>query len=285
MEPSAISALGQEHARHSAATPLRLGAVSFANTRPLVWALEESRGHDLQLTFDHPAALAQQLRDGRIDVGLIPVAEALRGVGECAVAGVSIASVGPVWSVKLLGPVLPGAERHELRRVGVDFRSRSSVALLRILLGKLVGPEVDFERIDPLRELDSRGWPLRRELDAALVIGDRALEFSGGWDLGEEWTRRTGLPFVYALWMARSSDVAAAVGPCLRAARDLGLARIDHYLRRDPVARGVEREFLARYLTEAIDYRLRERHRLGIVRYAQLMGLERQLQYESRTGS
>lgn len=285
MKSSSVPLAHSARAGHPASRPIRLGAVSFANTRPLVWALEESPQADLQLSFDHPAALAQQLREGRIDVGLIPVVEALRGVGACAVAGVSIASVGPVWSVKLLGRELPAGDCHHLRRVGVDYRSRSSVALLRALLDMLHGPKVQFEPIDPMRELDSTGVPLAPELDAALVIGDRAMEFPGGWDLGEEWTRRTGLPFVYALWVARSREVAATVGPKLRAARDRGLSGLTDYLRRDPFASGGKGPFLARYLTEAIDYRLTDRHRQGIACYARLVGLERELEYERELGA
>ena len=69
--------------------------------------------------------------------------------------GISIASSGPVWSVKLFGPNLPTETTHRLSRVGVDHRSRSSVALLRILLGYLDGPPVEFVLVDAARSLEA----------------------------------------------------------------------------------------------------------------------------------
>lgn len=260
--------------------PLRLGAVSFLNTRPLVWALEEQGDKRLQLSFDHPAALAEQLDSGRIDVGLIPVAEALRGVGECAVAGVSIASQGPVWSVRLFARELPKGGRHNLRRVGVDYRSRSSVELLRLLCRELEGPEITFEPIDPATDLNPEGLPLSAALDGALVIGDRALDLPGGWDLGAAWTEGTGLPFVYALWMARTRELAAVLGPHLRAARDWGLTHLSLCLQRDPLVNGRHRERVEAYLREAIDYRLTAAHRQALRLYARRIGLRRDLVYE-----
>ena len=263
------------------APAIRLGVVSFLNARPLVWALEHEPTPAMVLSYDHPAALADQLRTGEIDVGLIPVAEALDGAGECAIAGISIASDGPVWSVKLLGPAAPERGRHDLERIGVDYRSRSSVALLRALLMQYEGPDPVFEEIDPLTDIRSDGTPRDRALDGVLVIGDRALDFAGGWDLGAEWTRTTGLPFVYALWMARDRQCAGAVGARLRAARGIGLEHLVRFMAHDEAFCERDRAYMRRYLTEAIDFRWTERHRQALARFGRTIEAPRPIEFEA----
>ncbi len=256
------------------AAPIRLGVVSFLNARPLVWALEERPTPQLVLSYDHPAALARQLRAGEIDVGLVPVAEALRNPSWCAIEGLSISSDGPVWSVKLLTETPPRDGEHRLRRIGVDYRSRSSVALLRALLADLDGPVPELVEIDPSTDIAADGRPADARLDGVLVIGDRALDLPEGWDLGAAWRRKTGLPFIYALWMARNRRCAAALGDRLRAARDLGLEHLDRILAHDSAFRGRDEKLMRRYLREAIDYGWSDRHRRAIARFARAIGVD-----------
>ncbi len=263
------------------APAIRVGVVSFLNSRPLVWALEQEPSPAMVLSYDHPAALAHQLRAGEIDIGLVPVAEALDGAGVCAIDGISIASDGPVWSVKLLSTKAPARGRHDLKRIGVDHRSCSSVALLRALLAQHKGPEPIFEEIDPFTDIGSDGTPRDAALDGILVIGDRALDFAGGWDLGAEWTRVTGLPFVYALWMARNRQCATAAGARLRVAREIGLEHLDRFIANDDAFRERDRAFMRRYLTEAIDFRWTDRHRRALVRFGRAIGATRSIEFVS----
>ena len=114
-------------------TGIRIGAVSYLNTRPLVYGLQDNS--EYSLTLDLPSALAERLRLEEIDVGLIPIVEYLRGIGNALLPGICIASDGPVRTVKLFSRIHP----EKLTSVAVDAGSRTSVALLRILLSERFG--------------------------------------------------------------------------------------------------------------------------------------------------
>ena len=157
---------------------IRIGAVSFLNARPLIHGLQTNP--DYTLCIDAPSVLAEKLRLGEIDVGLIPIVEYLRGVGDSLLPGICIASDGPVRTVKLFSRVHPS----QLTDVAVDSGSRSSVALLRILLAEKfdVTPDFHIHRADLQAML--------RTHEAALLIGDPAFATTGApiiWDLGQGW--------------------------------------------------------------------------------------------------
>ena len=113
---------------------LRVGAVNYLNTKPLIERLTEF-APDIELSLDLPSRLADQLAAGELDVGLIPVVEFFRGDGYSFVPNIAIASRGPVLSVTLFSRV-PWAE---IRRVALDEGSRTSAALTQILLRKRYG--------------------------------------------------------------------------------------------------------------------------------------------------
>jgi chorismate dehydratase len=181
---------------------LRLGAVSYLNTGPLVYGLDEQTER-FQMRFDVPSECARLLHENRVDLGLIPSIEYLRGEDYRIVPGVSIASDGPVASVALFTK-MPAAS---IRSIALDSASRTSVALLRILCALAFGiePALVTMPADMERMLVS--------CDAALVIGDNALfaDHAGlgltKIDLGAEWARVTDLPFVYAFWAGRPGIV------------------------------------------------------------------------------
>jgi chorismate dehydratase len=245
-------------------TPVRLGAVSYLNTKPLVEGLE-SRRDLFSMRFDVPAQCAALLHEGRIDVGLIPAVEYLRGDYRI-VPDVAIGSDGPVASVALFTKV----PVETVRTIALDISSRTSVALTRILCAvkwhiapKLVASEPD------LRAMLARA-------DAALVIGDRALEIDPHAneltkvDLGSEWHELTGLPFVYAMWSGRDGVVTAAHVRELQEARRRGEAAVAEIARRaggDDPSR-VDR--VQRYLRDNLKYSLGEREIAGLRRFHEL---------------
>src|SRR5262245_3906363 len=198
---------------------VRIGAVSFLNTRPLVHGLLPSHP-DYLLSFDTPSHLAEKLRLEEIDVGLIPIVEHFRGVGGSFVPGIGIASDGPVRTVKLYSRV----PFESLRDVAVDARSRTSVAMLRILLAEKYEVTPDFYSHRP--ELPE----MLRAHEAALLIGDAAFQDGGAphvWDLGQAWKEMTGLPFVYAVWTVREGIDRAKVLEWLRASLASGIDHLD----------------------------------------------------------
>lgn len=236
-------------------TPVRIGAVSYLNARPLVHGLRSCSEYSLVL--DTPGALSDKLRLGEIDVGLLPIVEYLRGVGDAIVPGICIASDGPVGTVKLFSRVPP----ERLQDVAVDSGSRTSVALLRVLLAERFGITPDFHTYRPdLREM-------LRAYEAALLIGDAAFADSGAphiWDLGQGWSELTNLPFVYAVWVLGANVDAPRVAAWLTAAMQAGMGQLDAIARDAAGALGQEAPQLQRYLGEVLHYSLGERQLRGI---------------------
>jgi chorismate dehydratase len=195
-------------------SPVRLGAVSYLNAAPLVHGLAGDPA--FALSADLPSRVADQLHAGAIDVGMIPAIEYARG-DYAIVPGIAIGSRGPVRSVSLY---LRG-KLDQIRRVALDTSSRTSVALVRILLRERLGRDPEYVDGPP----DLQG--MLSEADAALVIGDPALYASTDaerMDLGEGWQMLTGLPFVFAFWAGRPGAITAAHVARLQAALRAGLA-------------------------------------------------------------
>jgi chorismate dehydratase len=235
---------------------VRIGAVSFLNTRPLVHGLQSNA--DYTLSFDTPGNLAEKLRQGELEVGLIPIVEHLRGIGDDFVPGIGIASNGPVRTVKLYSRV-PFAE---LRDVAVDGRSRTSVALLRILLAERHGVFPDFysHRADRAAMLKTH--------EAALLIGDTAFPDDGAphvLDLGQAWQELTGLPFVYAVWTLAEGVDRTRVGGWLRDALADGLSHLEEIAAQAaPAHPGQDARSLLVYLRDSLHYVLGDRDMQGV---------------------
>jgi chorismate dehydratase len=201
-----------------------VGAVSYLNSKPLIFGLEE-RLQGRKLILDLPSRLADQLARRELDVALIPSVEFLRGDGLSIISDACIACRGPVRSVQLLFRKPPA----DVRTLALDEGSRTSCALSQVLLFQQFGIVPTLKPLPIAASLDSI------DADALLVIGDRAMsldtsKYVAAWDLGHEWTRMTGLPFVFAMWVANpifdALESADELAYALRSARDEGLAQI-----------------------------------------------------------
>lgn len=245
-------------------TPVRIGAVNYLNTKPLICDLEEL-APGARLLLDVPSRLADLLAEGRLDVALIPVIEYFRAGTYSAVPGLSIASNGPVLSVTLFSR----APWAGIRRVALDAGSRTSAALAQVLLRKRYGvrPEVVPLPLDRAAE--------DADADAVLLIGDRAMRaclpsFDYAFDLGEEWQHWTGLPFVYAVWAVRPGMDQGLVGEALTEGKRRGLRRLGVIAEREAPGRGLDAGFCRRYLTHALHYGLGTREQAGMKRFGAL---------------
>jgi chorismate dehydratase len=162
---------------------MRVGAVSYLNTKPLVFGLAESAPR-IDLVFDLPSRLADRLGRGELDVALIPSIEYFQNPAYTIVSDACIGCRGPVLSVKLLSRT----PAREIRTLALDEGSRTSAALVRILLDQRFGIR---PKLMPLPiEADWQASPA----DAVLLIGDRAIHathetLAEVWDLGDEWCR------------------------------------------------------------------------------------------------
>lgn len=231
---------------------LRVGAVAYLNARPLVHGIERGLGAGrLELVDVVPAELSRAMARGEIDLGVLPVIDLGRIPGLEIVPGLGIVSAGPARSVLLVSRV--PAER--VRSVALDPESRTSNALVQVLFAHVWRARPSF--VEAPAEL---GAALELH-DAAVRIGDKALfeplpADCQAWDLGEIWTRATTLPFVFAVWAARSGVVDRELYRLLHASRRAGSAAVDEIAeswswrgRRDPALAGD-------YLRRAIRYRL-----------------------------
>ena len=195
---------------------LRLGVVSYLNVEPMVHGLRADPRFEIVPAV--PSRVAEMLHAGEVDLGVIPSIEYAAG-DYAIVPGIGIASRGPVGSVHLFhrGPL------ERIVRVALDTSSRTSVALARILLRLRLGKDPEYVAMAP----SVAG--MLAAADAAVVIGDPALFHDGDeprLDLGQEWTRVTGLPFVYAFWAGRPGAVTAEQVGLLQASLRSGLSAI-----------------------------------------------------------
>jgi chorismate dehydratase len=243
---------------------IRLGAVSYLNTKPLVYGLD-AHPEVFSVRFDVPAQCAALLHEGRVDVGLIPAIEYVNGDYDI-VPGVAIGSDGPIASVALFSSVAI----EDIRTLALDVSSRTSVALTRVLCAKRWGIAPTLMAAEP--NLEAMLW----SADAALIIGDPALAIDPAAhgvskiDLGSEWRALTGLPFVYAMWCGRAGVVSADHVAALNAARDAGVAHLPEIARAhgggDPAR---ERQALT-YLGDNLKYGLGNREIAGLRRFHEL---------------
>jgi chorismate dehydratase len=203
-------------------SPVRVGAVSYLNAWPLTWTLAGA-GRRWSVRQDVPAVCAALLHSGEVDLGLIPSVEYLQAPDYRLVPGVGIGSRGPIASVA----IYTTRDLRDVRRLALDTTSRTSVILARVLFARRyqVTPEFVPHRPDLARML--------RECDAAVMIGDRALEADHEAlgvrkvDLGVEWTAWTNLPFIYAAWTGRPDAVDPPHVADLQQAQAEGVRAVD----------------------------------------------------------
>lgn len=187
--------------------PVRIGSVGYLNARPLVEGLDKCRG--VELSFDAPSRLLGALLEERVDIALAPIVDALRSPEPIVAIPIGcIASDGPTRSVKLFSRT----PMDRITRVLTDPDSKTSVALARVLLGRLFACSPLFERAEASVEGVAGSGVLPAGFDAVLLIGDKVELMDASreqplrtLDLGQAWRELTGLPFVYAVWMCLAS--------------------------------------------------------------------------------
>jgi chorismate dehydratase len=236
---------------------IRVGAVSYLNTKPLLYGIERAAiRKDIDLIIDYPSSIATMLLRDEIDMGLVPVAIIPR-MKEAHINGdYCIGSNGNVASVCLFSetPV------EKIEKVLLDYQSRTSVALARILLK-------EYWRVSP--ELVDGGKDFRDHIKgttAGVVIGDRAFEQRRQspyiYDLAEAWKALTGLPFVFAAWISNKRLDPGFVTEFDEANRQ-GILHIDEVVAENPYPLFDLHDYFTRHL----DYHLDPLKRQGLKKF------------------
>src|SRR2546427_6015123 len=237
---------------------LRVSAISYLNTAPLMWDFEHvGSGSDFDVSYTLPSSCAAALQNGSADIGIIPAA-AYATIGDLLILpGVAIASKQAVRSILLVSKV--PVER--IQTVAVDSSSLTSVALLHILFTKWWGGRRPFTTMAPDVER------MFKQHDAGLVIGDPALKVDRSryftYDLAEEWIRFTGKPFVFAFWAVRQAALKDAapsldLASVFQESRDHGLEpqSLEQIAREWAPGLGLSEAGVKAYLTQNIHYYL-----------------------------
>lgn len=224
---------------------LRISAVSYLNARPFVYGIENSgilESYDLHI--DNPVVCADKLLSNEVDIGLIPVAVLPEMEEYHILTNYCIGCDGPVGSVVLFSEV----PLEQIRRIYLDYQSRTSVLLVQLLSREFWKTEPEW--LDTSRDYESKIGGNT----AGLVIGDRSFslkqKFPCQYDLGEEWKKYTGLPFVFACWVANKVLPEEVVDSFSRAI-EFGMQNKEKLIDELRTNQDID---IAAYLNEHIDY-------------------------------
>lgn len=245
---------------YAALMKLRVSFINFLNSVPLGWGFTQGNHRDVfQVDFDVPSQCARRLATGEADIGLIPVIEYQRIPDLKVLPGISISAKREVKSVLFVSrkPI------EEIRTIALDTSSRTSVALLRILLETFYhGKNLEYRPQPPLPER------MLQDSEAALIIGNPALNLNPAglriYDLAREWLHFTGLPFVFAFWAVRGS---VDLGPLVKVfyeSKASGLAHLEEIVTAYSRESGKPPSEIREYLTRHLDYSLDEANLKGL---------------------
>jgi chorismate dehydratase len=243
---------------------IRIGAVSYLNTKPLIYGLPQHPIHkDIELVVDYPSHIASMLMNNQIDVGLVPVAIIPKLAEAHIITDYCIGCDGAVDSVAIFAE----QSLEKIHTILLDYQSRTSVMLTRILMHEYWKQSVTWQ--------DTNGEAYLHQIEndvAGVVIGDRALEQKKHsaymYDLGAAWKAHTGLPFVFAAWVANKNLPASFIEP-FSEANAIGLNNLEAVVAQE----SYHKEALMHYYTKNISYHLDDAKRKGLSLFLEKMAL------------
>jgi chorismate dehydratase len=226
---------------------IRVGCVSYLNAKPLIYGLGDD--DEIALTLDVPAKLIDGLRSGKFDIALLPIIDYQRLDNVRIVPSGGIGCNGPTLTVRIFSKV----PIEQITTLACDTHSHSSVALARVILAEAyhLSPRfTDFDHLHP----DALA-------ETILLIGDKVVcEEPAGFchqlDLGDAWKKLTGLPFVFAAWVARGDVELFDLPEKLTIAKQQGMQHLQEIVRCDAIPRGWPASLAYRYMTEYLKYDL-----------------------------
>lgn len=215
---------------------------------------------NMQLIESYPSKIAAMLMNNEIDVGLVPVSIIPALKEAYVITDYCIGAEGEVGSVCLFSE----EPLDKVEKVLLDYQSRTSIELAKILLKQYwkLSPEIEDAKEDFRSQI--------KGTTAGLVIGDRAFEqrrrSAYVYDLAEAWISFTGLPFVFAAWIANKKLPDAFIKK-FNEGNKAGLESIDEVIAENPY----ELYDLKKYFTQNINYTLTPEKRKGMEKFLSMM--------------
>ena len=240
---------------------IKVAAVSYLNTKPLLYGIEHSPVIDnIELLLDYPSQLAQSLQNGSIDIALLPVAAIPLIKNAYIISDYGIASDGNVASVAMFSQV----PINDISAVYLDYQSRTSVRLAQLLLEKYWKKQVEY------KSANEHYIDYINGKNAGIIIGDRALKQLGNfnciYDLATAWKDFTGLDFVFAAWVA-NKELPADFIKEFNFANSEGLNHLDEIIAVNPFPY----YDLRKYYTENIKYYLDDEKKKGMNKFLEMI--------------
>jgi chorismate dehydratase len=240
---------------------IRVGAVSYLNTKPLLYGIKRSSLLDkIELIEEYPSKVAEMLLNDEIDVGLVPVAIIPKMKEHYIVSDYCIGAEGEVASVAIFSDV----PIEEVETMLLDYQSRTSVNLAKVLMRDFwkVSPGIEDAKENYISEI--------RGTTAGVVIGDRALQIKGKYaytyDLAAAWKSMTDLPFVFAAWVSNKPLDMEFINE-FNQANSLGFDMLDEVVKENPF----EYYDLNTYYTKNISYDLTSAKKEGLNLFLKLL--------------
>ena len=242
---------------------IRVGAVSYLNTKPLLYGLQHHAvSESIELMEDYPANLARALQENTIDIGLVPVAVIPKLAEAHIISDYCIGATGPVASVCIFSKV----PMEQIQSLYLDYQSKTSVNLARVLLKNYWNKEI------LLLEAPANFMDLIDGTTAAVIIGDRALDkfdsYPFRYDLAEAWINYSGKPFVFATWVS-NKELDPSFIASFNEANALGLSNIETVI--DQLTADQYAYDLHTYFTKNISYTLDTAKKEGMAQFLALL--------------
>jgi len=236
---------------------IKISAVAYTNTKAFIYGIEHSAiPGKIDLSLDIPSDCAAKVIDGTVDLGLIPVAAIPFVPNANIITDYCIGSIGAVNSVFIFSNV----PANEIKTLKLDSHSRTSNNLARVLLKFYFKQEIEYTTYPDA------------VTDAIVLIGDRTFgkkeAYPFAYDMGEEWMNFTGLPFVYAAWVA-NKEIPADFVIEFNAALKMGLAERPQLLKTLPVNPLFDVED---YLMHKLDFELTDKKREALSLFLSYIG-------------
>jgi len=243
-------------------TRYKVAAVSYLNTLPFIFGLQN---HDIKSRIDmevvHPSVCAEKLLGDQVDIGLVPVVVLPEIPKNGSLFDYGIAADGKVRSVILYSRV----PIQEVRTITLDYQSRTSINLARILAHNYWKVEVQWIQGRPGFEDQEL-----EHSEAAVVIGDRSFEkparYEYIYDLADEWKTYSGLPFVFAAWMS-NKPIDGDFREGFKEALEYGITHLEDTVNAMGTGQVIDKDDLLEYLKTNIHFRLDDQKKSGMQQF------------------